>query len=79
MPPDIYDQIIELALEQCDLGPRELAWFTDEKRYFVLEATVYRLLNAHDLIASRAYVVIRHLLDRSMGPEPKTLNLPHWC
>lgn len=60
IPPDIHDQIIELALEQSELSPRELAVrFTDEKRYFVSEATVYRLLKAHDLITSPAYVVIK--------------------
>ncbi len=32
---------------------------TDERRYFVSEATVYRLLKAHDLVASPAYVVIK--------------------
>lgn len=59
-PPDIHDQIIELALEQSELSPRELAVrFTDERRYFVSEATVYRLLKAHDLITSPAYVVIK--------------------
>ena len=60
IPADIHDQIIELALEQSELSPRELAVrFTDEKRYFVSEATVYRLLKAHDLITSPAYVVIK--------------------
>ena len=50
-PPRVHDQIIELALDQSELSPRELAVrFTDEKRYFVSEATVYRLLKAHDLI-----------------------------
>ena len=33
--------------------------FTDERRYFVSEATVYRLLKAHDLITSPVYVVIK--------------------
>ncbi len=33
--------------------------FTDEKRYFVSEASVYRLLKANDLIPSPAYVVIK--------------------
>jgi putative transposase len=33
--------------------------FTDERQYFVSEATVYRLLKAHDLITSSAYVVIK--------------------
>ena len=60
IPAEVQDQIIELALEQSELSPRELAVrFTDEKRYFVSEATVYRLLKAHDLITSPAYVVIK--------------------
>jgi transposase InsO family protein len=60
IPAEVHDQIIELALDQSELSPRELAVrFTDEKRYFVSEATVYRLLKAHDLIASPAYVVIK--------------------
>ncbi len=60
IPAEIHDQIIELALEQSELSPRELAVrFTDEKRYFVSEASVYRLLKAHDLITSPAYVVIK--------------------
>ncbi|WP_156494148.1 MULTISPECIES: IS3 family transposase [unclassified Erythrobacter] len=58
--PEVQDQIVEMALEQTDLSPRELAVrFTDEKRYFVSEATVYRLLKAHDLITSPAYTVIK--------------------
>ena len=58
--PEVQDQIVEMALEETDLSPRELAVrFTDEKRYFVSEATVYRLLKAHDLITSPAYVVIK--------------------
>ena len=57
---DIQDQIVEMALEQSELSPRELAvQFTDERQYFVSEATVYRLLKAHDLITSPAYVVIK--------------------
>ena len=60
IPADIHDQIIELALERSELSPRELAVrFTDERQYFVSEATVYRLLKAHDLITSPAYVVIK--------------------
>ena len=49
-----------MALEQSELSPRELAVrFTDERQYFVSEATVYRLLKAHDLITSPAYVVVK--------------------
>ena len=41
------------------LSPRELATsFTDTESYFVSEASVYRLLKAHDLITSPAFVVI---------------------
>ena len=43
-------QIIDLALAEPELSPRELA--TDQQRYFVSEVSVYRLLKAHELIAS---------------------------
>ena len=53
-------QIVELALECPELSPRELAVrFTDTRGYFVSEASVYRLLKAHDLITSPAFVVIK--------------------
>ena len=53
-------QIIEMALDCPELSPRELAVrFTDEKRYFVSEASVYRLLKSQDLITSPAYIVIK--------------------
>jgi putative transposase len=52
--------VIDLALEAPDLSPRELAVkCTDTKGYFVSEASVYRLLKAHDLITSPAFVVIK--------------------
>ena len=60
IPDDVRGQIINLALELPELSPRELAVrFTDESKYFVSEASVYRLLKAHDLITSPAYVVIK--------------------
>tara|TARA_R110002126_G_scaffold243516_7_gene386905 strand:- start:19472 stop:19759 length:288 start_codon:yes stop_codon:yes gene_type:complete len=59
IPVNIHDQIIELALEQSERSPRELAvQFTDETRDFVSEASVYKLLKAHDLNTSPADVVI---------------------
>jgi hypothetical protein len=59
IPDDVRSQIIDLALELPELQPRELAVrFTDERKYFVSEASVYRLLKSHDLITSPAYVVI---------------------
>jgi transposase InsO family protein len=42
------------------LSPRELAIkFTDERRYFVSEASVYRLLRTCDLITSPAFIVMK--------------------
>lgn len=60
IPDGIRSKVIDLALEAPELSPRELAVrFTDEEKYFVSEASVYRLLKAHDLITSPAYVVIK--------------------
>ncbi len=60
IPQNVRHQIIDLALELPELSPRELAVrFTDEKQYFVSESSVYRLLKAHDLVTSPAYVVIK--------------------
>jgi len=73
IPDDIREQIVDLALEEPDLSPRELAVrFTDSKRYFVSEASVYRLLKAHDLITSPAFVVIKaadEFKDKTTAPN----------
>ena len=60
IPDTVRHQIVDLALDEPDLSPRELAVrFTDTKRYFVSEASVYRLLKAHDLVPSPAFAVIK--------------------
>jgi putative transposase len=60
IPDMVRQRIIRLALDEPALSPRELAVrFTDTERYFVLEASVYRLLKAHDLIASPAFIVMK--------------------
>ncbi|GLK82759.1 hypothetical protein GCM10017653_08280 [Ancylobacter defluvii] len=73
IPDPIRAEIVELALRETDLSPRELAVrFTDEKRYFVSEASVYRLLKAHDLITSPAYIVIKaasEFKDKTTAPN----------
>jgi putative transposase len=52
-------KIVDLAMSVPELSPRELAVrFTDQQRYFVSEASVYRLLRSHDLIASPACIVV---------------------
>jgi transposase InsO family protein len=59
IPDDIRSRILDLALAEPELSPRELAVrFTERERYFVSEASVYRLLKAHDLITSPAFVVV---------------------
>jgi putative transposase len=61
------------ALEEPELSPRELAVrFTDEQKYFVSEASVYRLLKAHNLVASPAYIVIKaaeEFKDKTTAPN----------
>jgi len=60
IPDKIRSRVIDMALEEPELSPRELAVrFTDTQDYFVSEASVYRLLKAHDLITSPAFVVIK--------------------
>ena len=59
IPEKIQEQVLDLALERTDLSPRELACrYTDEKRYFVSESSVYRILKAADLITSPAYILM---------------------
>ena len=60
LPDKVREAVIELALAEPARSPRELAiLFTERHRYFVSEATVYRLLKAHDLITSPAFIVLK--------------------
>jgi hypothetical protein len=60
IPDKIETAIVNLALEEPDLSPRELAVnFTDAQGSFVSEATVYRLLKDHGLITSPAFILMR--------------------
>ncbi|MEM7667467.1 MAG: IS3 family transposase [Pseudomonadota bacterium] len=59
IPDPVRQKIVGLALDEPELSPRELAIrFTDTRRYFVSEASVYRFLKAHDLVTSPAFAVI---------------------
>lgn len=73
IPEAVRDQILDLALEEPELSPRELAVrLTDTEKYFVSEASVYRLLKSHDLITSPAYIVIRaadEFKDKTTAPN----------
>ena len=60
IPDAIRQDVVTMALEQSELSPRELATrFTDTNGYYVSESSVYRLLKAHDLIPSPAFIVIK--------------------
>ena len=73
IPEDVREQIIDLALDEPALSPRELAVrFTDTESYFVSEASVYRLLKALDLIASPAFIVMKaanEFTDKTTAPN----------
>jgi len=73
IPDDIRQKVIDMALEEAELSPRELAVrFTDTQSYFVSESSVYRLLKALDLITSPAFVVIKaadEFKDKTTAPN----------
>jgi len=73
IPDKVRGQLVQLALEEPELSPRELATrFTDTESYFVSEASVYRLLKDHDLIASPAYIVMKaagEFKDKTTAPN----------
>ena len=73
IPNEVRQQVLEMALDQPELSPRELAvTFTDEKHYFVSEASVYRLLRAHNLITSPAFIVMKaadEFREKTTGPN----------
>jgi transposase InsO family protein len=60
LPAAVTQKVLELALKEPQLSPRELAVsFVDRQQYFVSEASVYRLLKAHDLITSPAFILLK--------------------
>ena len=60
IPDDMRQGIVNFALEEPELTPRELAVrFTDTKKCFVSESPVYGILKALGLITSPAFVVIK--------------------
>src|SRR5262245_560259 len=73
IPDEVRERIVNLALDEPTLSPRELAVrFTDREKYVVSEASVYRLLKAHDLIASPAFIVIKaadEFKDKTTAPN----------
>jgi len=73
IPNDVRGEVLDMALDKPDLSPREVAvTFTDEKAYFISEASVYRLLKAHGLITSPAFIVMKaanEFKDKTTAPN----------
>lgn len=68
IPDQVREKILQLALDEPDLSPREIAVaFTDRERSYVSEASVYRLLKARGLITSPAYIIMK-AADRFANP-----------
>lgn len=76
IPPSIRRRVVDAALAAPEQSPRELAWqLTDRIGHFLSESSVYRILKAHDLITSPAFVVIT-AADRF--PHPTTRPNELW-
>ena len=59
IPDSVRNLVVDVALDQPELTPRELAWhLTDTHEYFISESSVYRILKAHDLVTSPQFVVM---------------------
>jgi transposase-like protein len=52
-------KVVEVALDNPELSPRELAWMmTDSEGTLISESSVYRILKSYDLVTSPAYIVM---------------------
>ena len=60
IPDNVKGKVVDLALERPELSPRELAFrIIDKNKYYISESSVYRILKAHDLITSPAYILMQ--------------------
>jgi putative transposase len=75
IPPPVRQRVVDAALADPERSPRELAWqLTDRTGHFLSESSVYRILKAHDLITSPAFVVIT-AADRFAHPTTRPNEL----
>ena len=75
IPEAVREQVVQIALEQPELSPRELAWhITDTAGYFISESSVYRILKAFDLITSPAFVLVK-AADKFQHPTQRVNEL----
>jgi transposase-like protein len=59
IPEEERQRVVEVALDNPELTPRELAWhITDTEGTFISESSVYRILKSYDLVTSPNYIVL---------------------
>ena len=59
IPDLVRELVVDIALNQPELTPRELAWhITETHEYFISESSIYRILKTHDLITSPQFMVM---------------------
>jgi transposase-like protein len=60
VPDHMRKALVDMALDEPELSPRELAVrFISHHNYFLSEATAYRILKDHDLVTSPAWIVYK--------------------
>jgi putative transposase len=75
IPEAVRVQVVELALEQPEKSPRELAYhIIDTWEYFVSETSVYRILKSYDLITSPSFEIVT-ASDRFKHPTKRVNEL----
>jgi len=75
IPERERQRVVEAALADPEPSPRDLAWqTTDRTGHFISESSVYRILKAHDLIASPAFV-LRRAADHFQPPTTRPNEL----
>jgi hypothetical protein len=75
LPDTVAEAVVTLGLKKPELSPRALAIvFAEQQQYFVSEASVYRLLKAHDLITSPAFILMK-AADRFAQPTTAPTQL----
>jgi len=59
IPEEERQRVVEVALDNPELTPRELAWHvTDTEGTFISESSVYRILKAKNLVTSPNFIVL---------------------
>jgi transposase InsO family protein len=75
IPQEIKEQVVEIALQNPEKSPRELAWhITDTQEYFISESSMYRILRDYDLVTSPHYVVLK-ASDKFKNPTTRVNKL----